>query len=146
MTSSIALEQGNPLTSLDSAWAVRLTTFRRDGTPVATPVNVAVDGERVFFRTFEESGKFKRLRSNPRVEVAPSTATGRATGPAMPATARLLTGADDARAAKLIDGKHTIFQRGLVRLAHRLRGYTTRHFELQATDLTPSAARSASPR
>ena len=146
MTRSIALEHGNPLTSLGSAWAVRLTTYRRNGTPVATPVNVAVEGERVFFRTFEESGKFKRLRNNTRVEVAPSTATGRATGPAMQATAMLLSGADDARAARLIDDKHGIFQRGLVRLAHRLRGYTTRHFELQPTDLTPQAARSASPR
>ena len=120
----------NPLTSLDEAWAVRLTTFRRDGTPVSTPVNVAVDGERVFFRTYEQSGKFKRLRNNPKVEVAPSTGRGTVTGPSMPALTRLLTGADDARAAELIDRKHKVFQKGLVRLAHRLRGYTTRHFEL----------------
>ena len=29
----------NPLIALNDQWAVRLTTFRRDGRPVATPVN-----------------------------------------------------------------------------------------------------------
>src|SRR5262245_36166139 len=122
----------NPLLALRDQWAVRLTTFRRDGTPVATAVNVAVDGDRVFFRTYEQAGKFKRLRNNPRVLVAPSTRTGTATGPEIEATATLLTGADDALAARLIDEKHPIFQRGLVRTAHRVRKYTTRHFELHA--------------
>jgi hypothetical protein len=37
---------------------------------------------------------------------------------------------DDARAGRLIDEKHRIFQGMLVRTAHRVRGYTTRHFEL----------------
>jgi PPOX class probable F420-dependent enzyme len=118
------------LTALGSEWAVRLTTYRRDGTPVSTPVNVAVDGDRVYFRTYEQAGKFKRLRNNPNVEVAPSTFRGEATGPALPARVRLLTGAEDARAAKLIDEKHKVFQRVLVRTGHRVRGYTTRHLEL----------------
>ena len=120
----------NPLIALNDQWAVRLTTFRRDGRPVATPVNIAVLGDRVFFRTYEEAGKYKRLRHNRQVEVAPSTARGVATGPSMSATARLLSGDDDRLAADLIDAKHKVFQRGLVRLAHRVRGYRTRHFEL----------------
>ena len=116
----------NPLTALGHAWAIRLTTFRRDGTPVSTPVNVAVDGNRVFFRTYEQAGKFKRLRNNPRVEVAPSNGRGQVTGETMAATTVLLTGTDDLRAAALIDRQHKLFQKGLVPLAHRLRGYTTR--------------------
>ena len=48
----------------------------------------------------------------------------------MDARAVPLQGADDALAARLIDAKHTIFQKRLVRTAHRVRGYTTRHFEL----------------
>lgn len=120
----------NDLTALGDHWAVRLTTFRRDGTPVPTAVNVAVDGNRVYFRTYEQAGKFKRLRNNPRVEVAPSTWRGEPTGPALQAEARLLTGEDDARAGRLIDEKHKIFQRGLVKTGHRLRRFTTRHFEL----------------
>jgi PPOX class probable F420-dependent enzyme len=123
-------QPSNALLELAHQWAVRLTTFRRDGTPVSTPVNVAVDRERVYFRTYEEAGKFKRLRNNPKVEVAPSTFRGKATGPAIPARARLLSGEDDARAAQLIDEKHKVFQGFLVRTAHRVRKYTTRHFEL----------------
>lgn len=30
---------------------VLLTTYRRDGTPVGTPVNITVDGHRAFVRT-----------------------------------------------------------------------------------------------
>jgi hypothetical protein len=40
--------------------AVLLTTFRRDGTPVATPVSIAVDGGRAFIRTYNRAGKAKR--------------------------------------------------------------------------------------
>lgn len=125
-----AVAPSTALAGLDRHWAVRLTTFRRDGTPVSTPVNVAALGDRVFFRTYEQAGKFKRLRNNTHVLVAPSTATGKPTGPDMAARASLLNGADDNVAAELIDRKHTIFQRMLVRTAHRVRGYNTRHFEL----------------
>ena len=124
------------LTQLGNHWAARLTTYRRDGTPVSTPVNVAVDRGRVFFRTYEQAGKFKRLRNNPEVDVAPSDARGRPTGPSTRAVARLLNGDDDRLAATLVDRKHRVFQGILIRLAHRLRGYTTRHFEL----LPPSNA------
>jgi uncharacterized protein len=127
-------ERANPLTSLGSQWAVSLTTYRRDGRPVSTPVNVAVDGERVYFRTYEQAGKFKRLRNDPRADVAPSDFRGNPTGPSTAARVRLLSGADDARAAELIDRKHTIFQRLLVRTAHRVRGFKTRHFELLPAD------------
>ena len=84
----------------------------------------------MYFRTYEQAGKFKRIRNNARVEVAPSTFRGVATGPGSPAHVVMLSGADDERAARLIDQKHTIFQGFLVRTAHRIRGYTTRHFEL----------------
>ena len=32
-------------------WTVLLTTYRRDGTPVGTAVNIAVDGDRAYVRT-----------------------------------------------------------------------------------------------
>ena len=44
---------------------VLLTTYRRDGTPVGTPVNIVVDGERAFVRTFDTAWKLKRIRKNP---------------------------------------------------------------------------------
>lgn len=56
---------------------VSLTTFRRDGTPVSTPVWVARDGEALVVITPADSGKVKRLRHNPRVELRPCGRTGR---------------------------------------------------------------------
>jgi len=67
---------------------VLLTTYRRDGAPVGTPVNIAVDGERAFVRTFDTAWKLKRIRKNPRVEVAPSTLRGKPTGSSISARAR----------------------------------------------------------
>src|SRR5918994_6959571 len=57
---------------------VLLTTFRRDGTPVRTPVSIVVEGDRAFVRTWNTAGKANRIRSNPEVTIAPCTAGGRA--------------------------------------------------------------------
>jgi uncharacterized protein len=55
-----------------------LTTFRRDGTPISTPVwVVALDDGKVGFTTSSGSGKFKRLRHTERVTVQPCDVRGR---------------------------------------------------------------------
>ena len=58
---------------------VLLTTYRRDGTPVSTPVDIVVDGDRAFVRTFDTAWKLKRIRNNSTVKIAPSTARGKPT-------------------------------------------------------------------
>jgi PPOX class probable F420-dependent enzyme len=75
------------LAPLRQTKTILLTTFRRDGTPVATPVSIAFDGDRAFFRTWNTAHKAKRLRNNPTVEVAPSTLRGEPTRPAIPVRA-----------------------------------------------------------
>jgi PPOX class probable F420-dependent enzyme len=50
---------------------VSLTTFRRSGAPVSTPVWVARDGNSLVVLTPAGSGKVKRLRHDPRVELRP---------------------------------------------------------------------------
>jgi PPOX class probable F420-dependent enzyme len=72
-----------------------LTTFRRDGTPVATPVWVVpLDDRSVGFWTSSGSGKAKRLAHTQRVTVQPSDGRGRVKAGSTPidATARLVTG------------------------------------------------------
>lgn len=115
-------------------YTVLLTTYRRDGTPVGTPVNIAVDGDRAFVRTWDTAGKFKRIRNKPVVEIAPSTFRGTPTGPAIHARARVLSGDESAYAGQLLARKHPILQGLLVPLIHRLRGNTTIHFELTPID------------
>ena len=69
---------------LDGAFAllgdqrfVSLTTFRRSGEPVSTPVWVGRDGDALIVTTPETSGKVKRIRNSQRVEVRPCNRMGR---------------------------------------------------------------------
>jgi hypothetical protein len=76
---------------------ILVTTFRRDGTPVATPTWVVpLEGGTVGFWTSSGSGKAKRLAHTPRVTVQPSDARGRVKPGTEPteATAALVSGAD----------------------------------------------------
>lgn len=112
---------------------VLATTFRRDGTPVPTPVSLAVDPDDpaiAYLRTWNTSGKAKRLRRNPRITIAPSTVRGRPTGPPVEATALLLSGNRDRYARRLLGRKHPVLHGVLVPLGHRLRRYHTQHYEL----------------
>lgn len=74
---------------------VLLTTFKRDGTAVATPVwCTPLDDDEFGFWTSSGSGKAKRLAHTERVTVQPCDARGKAKGGSDPvdATARLVTG------------------------------------------------------
>jgi uncharacterized protein len=123
------------MTELDrftDQWAVLLTTFRRDGTPVGTPVSLAVDGDHGYVRSPGTAWKVKRLRNDPHAQIAPSTFRGRPTGPAIDAVARRLDGDDAARAARALRRKHPVLQGLLVPLAHRLLRCGTAYYEVRA--------------
>jgi uncharacterized protein len=62
---------------LDRARYISLTTFKRDGTPVATPVWVTGAHGRYALTTGEGAWKTKRLLRNPAVEVRVCDARGR---------------------------------------------------------------------
>ncbi|OCB57962.1 PPOX class F420-dependent oxidoreductase [Mycobacterium parascrofulaceum] len=99
---------------------ISLTTFRKDGRPGASPVSIAVDGDRAYFRSFERAVKVRRMRRNPNVEIAPATASGKPTGSALPARVRLLEGAEYQKAARLLRRKYPFLHGVLVPSAHRL--------------------------
>ena len=109
---------------------VLLTTHRRNGDPVATPVNIAVEGDRAFIRTYDKSGKARRIRNNPIVQIAPSTFRGKSTGTPMRFKARLLDDDEAALARNLINRKYRILQGVVVPLVHWLRRTKTLHYEL----------------
>jgi PPOX class probable F420-dependent enzyme len=110
-----------------------LTTFRRDGTPVATPLSVAVEGDHAYVRTYERAGKTKRLRNDSHVELTPSTTRGTPTGTAVSAEARRLVAPEAHHAARLLRRKYPLLHGILVPLLHRLgrakTGHTV-HFEV----------------
>src|SRR5919202_2093037 len=110
-------------------WAVLLTTYKRDGTPVGTAVNIAVEGDHAYFRTWDTAWKLKRIRNNPEVEFVPCTPLGTPKGPTVRARARILEGEDSARAGRLLALKYPLMHGIMVPLFHRLRKYTTMHIE-----------------
>jgi uncharacterized protein len=124
----------NGLEPLKAAKTILLTTYKRDGTPVPTPVSIAFNGDRAFFRSFDKAWKTKRLRNNPRVTAAPATLRGEPTGPAVHARAALLAGAEAQIAARALARRHRLLQGALVPLAHRIRRYQTMHYELEDPD------------
>jgi hypothetical protein len=72
---------------------IDLVTYRRNGAPVATPVRYAIDNDRLVVSLQSDSGKVKRARANPAVQVA-----GHPGGSPREATLRFLDG-DQARLA-----------------------------------------------
>jgi PPOX class probable F420-dependent enzyme len=118
------------LQTLRSTKTILLTSFKRDGTPVATPVSIAFDGDRAFFRSYDKAWKTKRIRNNGNVEAAPATLRGKPTGPIVQAEAVLLSGDQAEVAAKALARRHRVLQAVLVPLAHRLMRYRTLHYEL----------------
>jgi uncharacterized protein len=119
------------LAPLKDAKTIVLTTYKRDGTAVDTPVSIAFDGDRAFFRSYDKAWKTRRLRRDPRVRAAPSTIRGKLTGPAIPASATLLEGEQARVAARALARRHRVLQGIVVPAAHRLMRYRTMHYELR---------------
>lgn len=102
---------------------VRLTTFRRDGTPVATPVWLVRDADALLVITGANTGKVKRLRHTARVLIAPSDFRGNLKPRAreVEATATVSRApADLANLNRLMRGKYGI-QFAMSGLVNRLR-------------------------
>lgn len=70
---------------------VSLTTFRRSGDAVPTPVWFALDSGTIYIESGPQSGKVKRVRHTSRVTVAPCSFNGTLTGPAHDGQARILS-------------------------------------------------------
>jgi uncharacterized protein len=104
-----------------------LTTFRRNGDAVATPVSVVVAGDRAWFATPADSGKAKRLARNPKVTLAPCTVGGRALGEPVDGHARLLLGQDRRRARRRLRPTTSLFWSFV---GYRLRGKTMHLYEV----------------
>ena len=68
-----------------------LTTFRRNGEPVATPVWFAQDGEKLYVMTGAGTSKVRRIHRNAQVEVAPCTINGALLGASLEAMAVILS-------------------------------------------------------
>jgi hypothetical protein len=86
---------------------MNLTTFRKSGAAVPTPVWFAEENGKLYVVTGRNLGKVKRIRNNPRVLVEPCDRKGNTLGPSVEAEARLLPDEESKRADELLTRKYT---------------------------------------
>jgi uncharacterized protein len=120
--------------TLATAKYVRFTTYRRNGTPVHTPVWIVAHEGAYAFTTDATSGKVKRLANDSTVEVAVSDVRGRvAEGTAvLSGTARVLRGADAERVHQAVVRKYWLLGR-LLTMADGVRRRVLRRAEPEPT-------------
>ena len=119
-------------TALHVSNGALLTTFRRNGQGVQTPVGIRFAEGNVYFTTWSTTGKVKRLARNPRVTLAPFTKMGmKVIGPTVEGTARRLEEAEVEKLSALF--KPSLWGR-MWNLIYRLRGWQAIHYEVSPID------------
>jgi len=109
---------------LAAAKYVLLTTFRKDGTAVGTPVWAAPDGNRLLVWTVADAYKVRRLRRDPRLTLAICDARGKPKSAAVPGTGVVLDADGSAHARAVIARKYGLLGRLLVGGSTLRRGRT----------------------
>lgn len=99
-----------------------VTTFRKDGTPVPTPVWVGRDGDELIVWTQSKAGKVKRVRNNPSVELTACDARGKARGETVKGTARILDDAGTEHGRQVLKKKYGISGRVVIGASKLFRG------------------------
>ena len=83
-----------------------LTTFRKNGAAVHTPIWFAEYDGKLYFMTRKDSWKYKRLRNNPHLKVATCSVRGKITGPEFAGSARVLPQAEWSKAKDVLSRKY----------------------------------------
>jgi uncharacterized protein len=122
-----------------------VTSFKHDGTGVATPVWFVIENGRLLVKTDPQSFKAKRIRRSPAVMIAPCSASGRLQGDPIPAQAELLPESELDHVDELMARKYRIDRvliLPLYRALQRLRGAQAGTAEV-AIAITPTSAASS---
>jgi PPOX class probable F420-dependent enzyme len=85
---------------------INLETYKRNGTPVQTPVWFVTDNEQVFVMTTENTGKVKRIKNNPNVRIMPCGMRGESKGDWIEARARFADSSETEKAITLRNKKY----------------------------------------
>jgi PPOX class probable F420-dependent enzyme len=96
----------NPFSVLQGQEYMSLTTFRKNGQTVPTPVWFAEAGGKLYVKTSPLSGKVKRIHNNPAVTVAACRFNGNVLSPTVEARASILPLARHAEAEQVLNRKY----------------------------------------
>jgi uncharacterized protein len=91
---------------------INLETYRKNGRGVRTPVwfveSSSGDGSILYVRTSDDTGKYKRIRNNPSVQVAPCDMRGSVKGKWVKGEARIASEEEKLKAFKMLEKKYGI--------------------------------------
>ncbi len=97
---------------LDKYQYLNIETFRKSGAGVKTPVWFVMDGRSIFVRTMANSGKVKRIRNHPAVNIVPCKMDGTPLEEWQPAAASEANGAEiDRKVDRLLDKKYGLMKK-----------------------------------
>jgi PPOX class probable F420-dependent enzyme len=107
-----------------SSKQISLTTYRKNGTPVSTPVWHVPEGDSLTTVSTADAGKIKRIRNNSRVEVTACDIRGRIRPGAQPAQgiATLLPQSETEKARRLMESRY---------ISARIGGWFARTFHIR---------------
>lgn len=90
---------------------INLTTFRKDGSSVSTPLWFSEVGGRLYAYTGSNTGKVKRIRNDGRALVGPCNIRGRLLGPETAGVVRLLPSGESSVAESSLNRKYGLQKR-----------------------------------
>jgi len=85
---------------------INLETYKRDGTPIRTPVWFVIDKDLIYVITRDSTGKVKRLKNNQNVRIVPCSFKGEIKNEWVNGKAQKIIGSEADRAIKLRKKKY----------------------------------------
>lgn len=85
---------------------MNVTTYRKNGEPVTTPVWFSLACGVVRFATAEGTGKFARILNNPHVLIGPASSNGNPKGEPVPGIARVLSSSESEGVERILKEKY----------------------------------------
>lgn len=101
----------DPLAVLNGHQYISLTTFRKNGQAVPTPVWFAREGDKLYVFSSRTAGKVKRISHTARVMIAPCDMRGQLLGETMEAKARILELSEQLLAITALNKKYGLIKR-----------------------------------
>jgi PPOX class probable F420-dependent enzyme len=87
---------------------INLETYRKNGQGVRTPVWFVESDGILYVRTSDDTGKYKRIRNNPSVQIAPCDIRGGIKGKWVKGEARIASEDEKLKAFKMLEKKYGI--------------------------------------
>ena len=110
---------GNQLDQFLDQKYINLETYKKDGTPIRTPVWFVIDDDLIYVITRDSTGKVKRLRNNHDVRIVSCSFKGEPKDEWIKAEAENIAGDEADKAIKLRKKKYGMSARLIVYLHHK---------------------------